>query len=54
MRKAFPIAALLAAAFVAPTVAFAQPKTIKAVMHSDLKVLDPIWTTANKIGRAHV
>ena len=47
MRKAFPIAALLAAAFVAPTVAFAQPKTIKAVMHSDLKVLDPIWTTAN-------
>ncbi len=27
--------------------AFAQTKTIKAVMHSDLKVLDPIWTTAN-------
>ena len=27
--------------------ALAQPKTIKAVMHSDLKVLDPIWTTAN-------
>src|ERR1041384_8028896 len=24
-----------------------QPKTIRAVMHSDLKVLDPIWTTAN-------
>jgi len=24
-----------------------QPKTIRAVMHSDLKVLDPVWTTAN-------
>jgi len=28
--------------------AFAQqPRTIRAVMHSDLKVLDPVWTTAN-------
>ncbi len=25
----------------------AQPRTLKAVLHSDLKVLDPIWTTAN-------
>ena len=24
----------------------AQPKTLKVVMHSDLKILDPIWTTA--------
>ncbi len=24
-----------------------QPTTLRAVMHSDLKVLDPIWTTAN-------
>jgi peptide/nickel transport system substrate-binding protein len=23
-----------------------QPKTLKVVMHSDLKILDPIWTTA--------
>ncbi len=23
-----------------------QPKTLRAVMHSDLKILDPIWTTA--------
>jgi peptide/nickel transport system substrate-binding protein len=26
--------------------ALAQPKTLKVVMHSDLKILDPIWTTA--------
>ena len=28
----------------------AQPsgaRTVKAVMHADLRVLDPIWTTAN-------
>ena len=24
----------------------AQAQTIKAVMHSDVKILDPIWTTA--------
>jgi peptide/nickel transport system substrate-binding protein len=30
---------------VAPTTASAQT-TIRAVMHSDLKILDPIWTTA--------
>src|SRR5215218_4526358 len=37
-----------AAALVFTLPAHAQhPKTIKAVMHSDLKVLDPIWTTAN-------
>ena len=23
-----------------------QPKTLKVVLHSDLKILDPIWTTA--------
>src|SRR6478609_3126958 len=26
--------------------ALAQPNTLKVVMHSDLKILDPIWTTA--------
>ena len=35
-----------AALSVAATGAFAQGKTIRAVMHSDLKILDPIWTTA--------
>jgi peptide/nickel transport system substrate-binding protein len=28
----------------------AQPKVVRAVMHSDLKILDPIWTPAY-IGR---
>ena len=38
-------AALAAALFAVP--AAAQQKTVRAVMHSDLKVLDPVWTTAN-------
>src|SRR5215475_2473158 len=48
-RKSF--AALAVAASVggmlgaAPTPAMAQ-STLKAVMNSDLKILDPIWTTA--------
>ena len=41
------LAAGSAAALLFASPAFAQTKTIKAVMHSDLKVLDPIWTTAN-------
>jgi peptide/nickel transport system substrate-binding protein len=42
----------VAAALIAAPLAFAssgamaQGKTIKAVMHSDLKMIDPIWTTA--------
>ena len=40
------LAAAFAAAF-AVSPAFAQTKTLRAVMHSDLKVLDPIWITAN-------
>jgi peptide/nickel transport system substrate-binding protein len=36
--------ALLGLLMAAP--ALAQPKTLKVVMHSDLKILDPIWTTA--------
>jgi peptide/nickel transport system substrate-binding protein len=38
---------LLAAAVLAASVASASAqKTLKAVMHSDLKIVDPIWTTA--------
>src|SRR5262249_44276982 len=42
----------LAAAALGPAIirAKAQPapgRTVKAVMHADLRVLDPIWTTAN-------
>ena len=46
--------ALFAAlALFAATSAHAQPsKTLKAVMHSDLKIIDPVWTTAY-IGRNH-
>jgi hypothetical protein len=50
-------AALRMTAYLLLLAALAQPshaqqpaagqKTIRAVMHSDLKVLDPIWTTAN-------
>src|SRR5450759_245936 len=35
----------LAAALVCATAA-AQAQTVRAVMHSDLKIVDPIWTTA--------
>ena len=40
---AFVVSAVAAAGLAAP--AHAQ-KTVRAVMHSDLKILDPIWTTA--------
>jgi peptide/nickel transport system substrate-binding protein len=43
-RSMFAIAALVAAVGIAAP-AHAQ-KTLRAVMHSDLKILDPIWTTA--------
>src|SRR5215470_19143423 len=40
----------IASAVLAVTLGFAAPahaqKTLRAVMHSDLKILDPIWTTA--------
>ena len=46
-RSMFAIAAAIAAVALsgAATPASAQ-KTLRAVMHSDLKILDPIWTTA--------
>src|SRR3954466_10824356 len=42
----------LAAAIGGPSIIPARPqpsaaRTVKAVMHADLRVLDPIWTTAN-------
>jgi peptide/nickel transport system substrate-binding protein len=39
------MAAIAAAALAGSSVAQAQT-TLKAVMHSDVKILDPIWTTA--------
>ena len=48
-RKAFVgnriLAVLVAAAFAFPGLASAQT-TLRVVMHSDLKILDPVWTTA--------
>src|SRR5215510_9029031 len=45
LRKAILAAACTAGLAVAATPGFAQT-TLRAVMHSDLKILDPIWTTA--------
>jgi len=39
------LAVLAAAAMALPGMASAQ-STLRVVMHSDLKILDPIWTTA--------
>jgi peptide/nickel transport system substrate-binding protein len=42
-----PLAALVAiVALFAPLAAAAKPKTLSVVMHSDLRVIDPIYTTA--------
>ncbi len=45
IRKSFVAAAAVAALAVTTGGAFAQ-KTLRVVMHSDLKIIDPIWTTA--------
>jgi peptide/nickel transport system substrate-binding protein len=45
IRKSFLAATAVAAALAAGGAAQAQ-KTLRVVMHSDLKILDPIWTTA--------
>lgn len=44
-RFAAKALALVAALAMAPSLAFAQV-TLRVVNHSDLKVIDPIWTTA--------
>ena len=54
--KSFANGAVLAAAVLAATLAVApaqaQQNTLKVVLHSDLKIVDPIWTTAY-IARNH-
>ena len=45
LRRAILAAACAVGLSLAPTPSFSQT-TLKAVMHSDLKILDPIWTTA--------
>jgi peptide/nickel transport system substrate-binding protein len=44
--KFHKLATLALLASVASLPAFAQQKTITAVMHADLKIIDPVWTTA--------
>ncbi len=41
----FVVACVLSLAGTAPTIAQA-PSTFRVVMHSDLKIIDPVWTTA--------
>ncbi len=45
MRRISALVATLALLFTAPHAAQAQ-KTLRVVAHSDLKIIDPIWTTA--------
>ena len=45
-RSTFAIAAAVAATCLAASAPAQAQKTLRAVMHSDLKILDPIWTTA--------
>jgi peptide/nickel transport system substrate-binding protein len=40
------LAASTAALFAVPAALAQAPKTLRVVMHSDLKIVDPIWTTA--------
>ena len=40
------LAGLVAAAFTGSSTVDAQEKTLKVVMHSDLKALDPVWSGA--------
>ncbi len=54
LRRLF-VALLAAAPLAAPTFAQSPPrsaKTLRVVMHSDLKIIDPVWTTAY-IARNH-
>ena len=51
MRKSRTILAAIAALAAATLTARAET-TLRAVMHSDLKIVDPIWTTAY-ISRNH-
>jgi len=44
--------AVLSASLLAAPARAQSPKTLRAVMHSDLKIIDPIWTTAY-IARNH-
>jgi len=46
MIKSFAKTLALAALLALPSGAVSAETTLKVVMHSDLKIVDPIWTTA--------
>ena len=50
MRGGIAIAAALAGTVAMATVAGAQEKVLRAVMHADVRTLDPIWTTQTIAG----
>ncbi|MCC6471746.1 MAG: ABC transporter substrate-binding protein, partial [Alphaproteobacteria bacterium] len=45
-KRAFFLASMLAGAAALATTPAAAQTTLRNVMHSDVKILDPIWTTA--------
>ena len=50
MRSSLALAACFAAALVASSAVHAQQKVLRAVLHADVRTLDPIWTTQTIAG----
>lgn len=50
LKCGFALAAVLAAAMTTASPAGAQQKVLRAVMHADVRTLDPIWTTQTIAG----
>ena len=46
LRRRAAVALAIASIGVTAHPALAQQKVLRAVMNSDLKIIDPIWTTA--------
>jgi peptide/nickel transport system substrate-binding protein len=49
-RSGIALAVALAATLATPTIASAQQKVLRAVLHADVRTLDPIWTTQTIAG----
>ena len=50
MRTGIRVAIALTSTVIATTVAHAQQKVLRAVLHADVRTLDPIWTTQTIAG----
>ena len=46
LGRRFTCALVAAAAFAAPVAGAYAQTTLKVALHSDLKIVDPVWTTA--------